>query len=201
MDSSGRVAGQTTTVPANCGRTPVSQRAVGKSRSGDQDRDTETETRMRRWIRLIARLYPTRWRHRYGAEFDALLEDETPTWRNAVDVAWGALEMHMNTWSFPKLAIVCATAGAILGAALAIHMPDKYVSEAVIRVSGDAQSSQFLRDRVAQRALSRNSLGELIQRNDLYATDRQRMPLDDVIKRMQDDIAITAAKSGTADSE
>jgi uncharacterized protein involved in exopolysaccharide biosynthesis len=154
---------------------------------------------MRRWIRLIAWLYPARWRRRYGAEFDALLEDATPTWRNAVDVGWGALEMHMNTWHFPKRAVGFALTGAILGAALAIHMPDKYVSEAVIRVSGDAQSSQFFRDRVVQRALSRNSLSELIQKNDLYATDRRRMPLEDVIKRMRHDIAITAANSGTAD--
>jgi hypothetical protein len=75
---------------------------------------------MRRWIRLIAWLYPARWRRRYGAEFDALLEDATPTWRNAVDVGWGALEMHMNTWHFPKRAVGFALTSAILAAALAI---------------------------------------------------------------------------------
>ena len=150
-------------------------------------------------MRLIARLYPPRWRERYGAEFDALLEDATPTWRSAVDVGWGALKMHLHTWRFPKYAVGFALTGAILAAALAIHMPDKYVSEAVIRVSGGAQSSQFFRDRVVQRALSRNSLSEVIQKNDLYATDRRHMPLEDVIQRMRHDIAITAADSGTAD--
>jgi uncharacterized protein involved in exopolysaccharide biosynthesis len=154
---------------------------------------------VRSWIRLAARLYPARWRQRYGAEFDALLEDATPTWRNAVDVGWSALEMHMNMWSFPKLAVVCGLAGAILAAAMAVRMPDKYTSEAVLRVSGDEQSPQVFLDRVIQRALSRSSLGELIQKNDLYATDRQRMPLEDVIERMRHDIAITVANSATAD--
>jgi uncharacterized protein involved in exopolysaccharide biosynthesis len=154
---------------------------------------------MRRWIRLIGRLYPAHWRRRYGAEFDALLEDASPTWRNAVDVGWNALEMHMNAWSFPKLAVVCGLAGAISAAALAVRMPDKYISEAVLTVSGDEQSTRFFRDRVIQRAFSRNSLSELIQEDDIYATDRQRMPLDDVIERMRHDITITAANSATGD--
>ena len=154
---------------------------------------------MRRWIRLAARLYPARWRRRYGAEFDALLEDATPTWRDAIDVGLGALEMHMNAWSFPKLAIVCGLAGAILAAAMAVRMPDNYISEAVLRVSGDEQSTQFFSDRVVQPALSRTSLSELIQKNDLYPTDRRRMPLEDVIERMRHDIRITVASSATAD--
>jgi hypothetical protein len=33
---------------------------------------------MRRWMRIIARLYPAGWRARYGDEFDALLEDVRP---------------------------------------------------------------------------------------------------------------------------
>jgi hypothetical protein len=36
---------------------------------------------MKRLVRLAARLYPTWWRRRYAAEFEALLEDVTPTGR------------------------------------------------------------------------------------------------------------------------
>jgi uncharacterized protein involved in exopolysaccharide biosynthesis len=154
---------------------------------------------VRSWIHLVARLYPARWRQRYGAEFDALLEESTPTWRNTVDVGWGALEMHMKMRSFLKLAAVCGLAGAILAAAIAVRTPDKFISEAVLRVSGDEQSLQFFRDRALQQALSRNSLGELIRENDLYATDRQRRPLEDVIERMRHDIAISFANSATTD--
>lgn len=107
----------------------------------------------------------------------------------------------MNAWSFSKLAVVCGLAGAILAAAIAARMPDKYISEAVLRLSGDEQSTQFFRDRVVQRALSRNSLSELIQKTDLYAADRRRVPLEDVIERMRHDIAITATNSATADTK
>lgn len=156
---------------------------------------------MRRLIRLIARLYPAHWRQRYGPEFDALLEDATPTWRNTVDVGWGALEMHMSSWRFPKLAVVCAAAGAILAAAVAIRMPDRYISEAVIHMTGDAESIHFFPVRVIQPALNRKWLGELIQKNDLYATDRRHAPLENVIERMRQDINITirGAHSGAAD--
>jgi hypothetical protein len=33
---------------------------------------------MKRTMRFLARLYPSSWRKRYGAELDALLEDATP---------------------------------------------------------------------------------------------------------------------------
>ena len=103
---------------------------------------------------MAARLYPSRWRQRYGAEFDALLEDTRPTLKNTLDVAWGALEMHMNNLTFSKLAVLCGVTGAIVAAAMAVRMPDKYVSEAIIRVSGDGQSLRFFRDRVLPRAFS-----------------------------------------------
>lgn len=157
---------------------------------------------MRSWIRLIARLYPKDWRQRYGTEFDALLEDARPRWRDGLDILWGALEMHMMKSTFPKLAAVCSLVGAIVAAGVALWMQDKYISEAVLRVtSTDRQSRQYFRDRVLQRALSRNSLGELILENDLYATDRQRMTLDDVIERMRHDIAITLSDSAAADPQ
>ena len=60
---------------------------------------------MKSWIRLMARLYPKSWRQRYGAEFDALLDDAKPTWRDGFDVLRRALDMHMKAWNFPKLAV------------------------------------------------------------------------------------------------
>ena len=35
----------------------------------------------------------------------SLFEDAASTWRDAVDVGWGALEMNLKMWSFPKLAV------------------------------------------------------------------------------------------------
>jgi len=41
--------------------------------------------------RLLTRLYPRRWRERYGAEFEALLETSRGGWRSAADVVWSGL--------------------------------------------------------------------------------------------------------------
>jgi hypothetical protein len=45
----------------------------------------------------LLRLYPSRWRQRYGDEFAALLEDCPPSIRTSVNVVCGALEAYMNS--------------------------------------------------------------------------------------------------------
>jgi hypothetical protein len=52
---------------------------------------------MKSLIRSLARLYPPRWRDRYGAEFDALLKDEDSDWRSFFDVLKGALAMRLRS--------------------------------------------------------------------------------------------------------
>jgi Gram-negative bacterial TonB protein C-terminal len=49
---------------------------------------------MRTLIRLAACLYPKSWRVRYGDEFDALLDDITPSWWDAVNVLGCAVAMR-----------------------------------------------------------------------------------------------------------
>jgi hypothetical protein len=144
-------------------------------------------------------LYPKAWRLRYGVEFDALLEDASPRWGDAIDVLCSALEMRMRTWNFFKLAVVCGLAGAVLAAVLAFRMPDKYVSEAVLRVSGNHPSPDDFHDRVLQQALSPSSLQKLILKHDLYSTDRQGMALEGVVERLRRDIAITVTDRAAGD--
>jgi hypothetical protein len=57
-----------------------------------------SEARMKRLAQCLARLYPRRWRARYGQEFDALLEDAKLTWHDVFSVLTGALQMHLKTW-------------------------------------------------------------------------------------------------------
>ena len=40
-------------------------------------------------------LYPAPWRHRYGDEFLALLEERPPTAVQVLDVLWGAIDAHL----------------------------------------------------------------------------------------------------------
>jgi hypothetical protein len=54
---------------------------------------------MKRLTLLLARLYPRRWRERYGVEFHALLEEMGASPRAAVNVLSGALRMRIRIWS------------------------------------------------------------------------------------------------------
>ena len=52
---------------------------------------------MKRLIYLSAKLYPRWWRDRYGAEFDALIEDDAASLSAAVNVLTEALLMQIRT--------------------------------------------------------------------------------------------------------
>jgi hypothetical protein len=58
---------------------------------------------MKHLARRLARLYPRRWRERYGSEFDALLEDMNLTFLDVFGVVRSALEMRMNSTDSPRL--------------------------------------------------------------------------------------------------
>lgn len=65
---------------------------------------------MNRLVRLAARLYPKSWKERYGAEFDALLEDTGTDARTAADVLVGALLMQIKSWKWILPAVALAAA-------------------------------------------------------------------------------------------
>lgn len=52
---------------------------------------------MRTLIRWAARLYPARWRNRYASEFDALLEDFSPSLGDVFDVIRDVLRVRVTT--------------------------------------------------------------------------------------------------------
>jgi hypothetical protein len=91
---------------------------------------------MRRWIGWAAYLYPAAWRARYGAEFDALLDDANVRWRDLADVLRGAFIMQLTSWkSYGKTAVAAAVACAILALAGSFLIPERYESKAVMRIS------------------------------------------------------------------
>jgi hypothetical protein len=49
----------------------------------------------RRLARLLTHLYPRAWRERYGAEFEALLQDGDSSLRSSANVIWSALYEHI----------------------------------------------------------------------------------------------------------
>ncbi len=63
---------------------------------------------MRSLIRWAVQLYPTTWRNRYGAEFDALLDDIAPTLGDLCDVLGRALQVRATA-----LIDACLMSGAV----------------------------------------------------------------------------------------
>ena len=52
---------------------------------------------MKRTLKFLARLYPSSWRNRYSDEFEALLDDISPTFGDVCDVLGGVLQARMTT--------------------------------------------------------------------------------------------------------
>jgi hypothetical protein len=153
---------------------------------------------MKRTMRFLARLYPSNWRKRYGAEFVALLEDATPSARDAFDVFWGALKMQLTTWSFGRIMLACSVAGTLVAAAASFVGPVHYVSQTVLwltpaeRSSPTGESASSLLNNVESNAFNREFLTSVILEHNLYPHERARMPLDGVIDKMKRNIALEA---------
>jgi hypothetical protein len=164
---------------------------------------------MRRVTRFLARLYPSTWRKRYGAEFDALLEDASPKPRDTFDILWGAFKMQTTTWTFLRIMLACALTGLLASLTISITLPVTYRSEAVLHVSPEVipeampengsgidnppRMSRAMWDsimKLTKSALSPNSLVSIIQRRGLYMNERRRLPFDDVVEMMHKSVSV-----------
>jgi hypothetical protein len=85
---------------------------------------------MRKIIHFAVRLYPARWRERYGPEFDALLEDMNPEFGDLLNVVKGALLMQIKWSSVPLMATACGLLGimvaALVSQAICFHRHDPH---------------------------------------------------------------------------
>jgi len=70
---------------------------------------------MNRVARSLIRLYPAAWCKRYGAEFEAMLEDVPQGWSAVFDLSKGAIRMQLSMPSFPKLALILSLVGLAVG--------------------------------------------------------------------------------------
>jgi hypothetical protein len=153
---------------------------------------------MKRVMRFLVRLYPSSWRKRYAAEFEALLEDATPTVRDTFDIFWGALKMQMTTWSFGRITLAGSVGGILVAAAIFLALPVNYVSQAVLWVTpadgstSPGESGRSLVSNLARNIFVREYLASVIQKHNLYPGERAHMPLDDVIDKMKRNITLEA---------
>jgi hypothetical protein len=121
---------------------------------------------MKRSLRLLIRLYPAWWRHRYGKELEALLEDSGSGSRDVWDLLRGAMEMQMKTWSFARIVIVCGIAGVLLAGLVAFSMPYRYRSTAIIK-STPADAAAL--DGIVTAAFTPQALSAIVSQEHLYA--------------------------------
>jgi hypothetical protein len=104
---------------------------------------------MKQLFRLAVRLNPSWWRQRYAREFEALLEDVKPGWRELFDVVNGALTMQIKTLG--TIPVLCTLAGAIVGGIITMRTPTVFASSATIRLkppavaNADSATAQELR--------------------------------------------------------
>ncbi|HKE25197.1 MAG TPA: hypothetical protein VKB88_22710 [Bryobacteraceae bacterium] len=140
-------------------------------------------------IRWAARLYPARWRERYGAEFSALLDDMRPGWRDFFDVLGGAILMQLNLPGSGKLVAALAAAGLIVAAVVALRSEDRWVSTAVMQIqpenSGDRSTVLNKLNEAQQEVLSRHSLAQIIVAENIYQKERTTDPLEDIVQNMR----------------
>jgi hypothetical protein len=129
-----------------------------------------------KWLlRAAARLYPRAWRDRYGEEFDVLIDDLRPRWRDVPNVLMGALLMHLSRPPLLTLAAGLVGGGAIAGAVVSLTRPPVYASTSQVQVTvPDATASSDARaQRIRQvmdaaldiAALDRNKIAVTVHGN------------------------------------
>ena len=89
---------------------------------------------MRPFIGIATFLYPAEWRRRYGVEFQCLLEDANPKWRDVVDVLKGGLQMRLTGATRVQLMVIWALIGAVPALILSLRLPDLYRGESLMMV-------------------------------------------------------------------
>jgi len=159
---------------------------------------------MNRLAKWTMRLYPARWRKRYGDELDALLADTGADARIVADLFQGGMRMQFKTWSLLKLTLVLGIAGLLLGAAGSFLIAPMYVSKATLQMTPAQISANTDAAAVGNQLneeiqllettlLSRTSLSTIIQdpQLQLYRDELKVTPLEDVIEEMKSNIRIT----------
>ena len=101
--------------------------------------------------------------------------------------------MHLTMGMLGKRVAVFGLAGALLAAALSFTLRDKYLSEALVTVrNAEGQAGEL--EQLVRKALNRDSLIGIIEKQHLYERERASTPIDAVIDKMRSNISIRCTK-------
>ncbi len=156
---------------------------------------------MRKMVHFAVRLYPARWRARYGPEFHAVLEDMNAGFGDLFDIVKGALLMQFNRSSVLLTAAACGLLGIFVAAVVCHVTPRRYASTAIIHIEassipwmGPISAADAFRDSpaavalVAPHVFSDEALTSLIEKNELYPSERRSGSVADVLHLFRKDI-------------
>jgi capsular polysaccharide biosynthesis protein len=155
---------------------------------------------MKHLSRFFIQLYPASWRRRYEAELGALLEDVHCGWRTSFDVLKGAVAMHLCTCSSGKIVTFAALLGLLVALGLWCAMPNQYVSTSLLKIesqqaanstSGESAANEMIA--WAGTVMSERSLGEIIEKRRLYPDKKGKIPLEDIVSEMKNNIRVRPA--------
>ncbi len=178
------------TVSVNGRRPTPPARRTGRSRPIGESGAAAAEARMNKIVHFAVRLYPSKWRARYGHEFDALLEDINAGFGDLVNIVKGALITQLSRSNVPLMAGACGLLGLLVAAMMFLASPGRKTYTASIDIEG--RSSPGLPSSVgvlASRAFSNAALRSIIEQFDLYPSERKRLPIIDVVHRFREDIS------------
>ncbi|MFN8060105.1 MAG: XrtA system polysaccharide chain length determinant [Vicinamibacterales bacterium] len=102
--------------------------------------------------------------------------------------------------------VACTLLGAIGGCAVALWLPNKYMSETLILVVPQRVPEAYVRSTVTtpiedrlrsltQQIMSRTRLERIVEDFNLYASERGKRPMEDIVEMMRGRIAVRATKS------
>lgn len=149
---------------------------------------------MKPLFRILARLYPAAWRKRYGAEFEALIEDARLGLGGALDILRGAFTMQLASWTPLRVLAISAVAGVLTATGIAFAIPTQYSSAAVI--AADRQGAGPFDQKTLERMFGRSSLTKIIRDKGMFRDDATKMSIEDVVERFKSDLQISPAVRG-----
>jgi hypothetical protein len=144
-----------------------------------------------KWVALqLLRLYPKAWRERYGTEFEALLQDARLRPADLVDILKEVFQMRLrDVGVFALLSGI----GLASGLSFAAAIPDVWVARSTVTLDGKDGAIY----NAVSKALSRRTLLEIIERNNLYAVERKNQSIESVVEQMQRSIIVGTSEAGT----
>lgn len=121
---------------------------------------------MKNLTSLAIRLYPQRWRERYGEELEALLEDSGQSGPfTLLDILKGALSMQFRTTPARNLIGAFGAVGIVAGAALWLAIPQMYRSTGAVKTEAAVTPARI--QEAAAKVLADSEVEGLIARHHL----------------------------------